>query len=296
MNDAQAHSTHHIPVLLADTLTLLDPKKDESYLDLTAGYGGHAAKVLDKISNASSMVLVDQDHHAIDALERSPLSSARLIHSDFLSASQMLLKEERAFEMILLDIGVSSPQLDNAERGFSLKQDAPLDMRMDDRQQLTAAKIVNSYTKSQLVKVLQEFGEEHRAHKIAHAIIQNRPIKTTLELSSLVARTAGSKKWTKAHPATKTFQALRIATNQELQQLTDVLPNCLRLLAPGGRLVVISFHSLEDRIVKQFLKEHGGSDYEAELTILTKKPILGNTHDVFNPRARSAMLRAAVKK
>lgn len=286
----------HIPVLLNDTLSLLAPGKGESYLDLTAGYGGHSGKVLEKLSTTDQMVLVDQDHNAIEVLKSSELKDARLIHSDFVSATQTLLDEKGKFDMILLDLGVSSPQLDNAERGFSFKREAPLDMRMDNRSSLTAAKIVNTYTEKQLVKIFKEYGDEHRAFRFAKAIIKERPFKTTTELGSCIARTAGQKKWTKAHPATKVFQAIRIATNEELTQLDSALPNCLKLLNKGGRLVVISFHSLEDRRAKRFFAENGGKDYEAELTILTRKPILGKNNDVLNPRARSATLRAAVKK
>ncbi len=287
----------HIPVLLDKVLELLDPKQGETYLDLTAGYGGHAKAVIARIGSASQATLVDRDDFAINALIDLKEQGTRLIQSDYLAAAKNLVNESERFNMILLDLGVSSPQLDMAERGFSFRFDAPLDMRMDRSQKLTAADIVNRASEKELAQIIQNYGEEspRLAGKIAAKIVRRRAKQAfvrTADLAEVVAST--SSHWTKIHPATRTFQALRIVTNDELGQLTDVLPLTVKLLKPGGRLAVISFHSLEDRIVKRFFSEQAESGYEAELEILTKHPVSG-TEDVNNPRSRSAKLRVAAK-
>lgn len=282
----------HIPVLLEQVLQYLDPKEGESYLDLTAGYGGHAEKILGRTHNPNDTVLVDRDQHAIAVLEQKFAGTGvKLIHSDFLSASRELVDEGSAFDIILADLGVSSPHLNEATRGFAISQTGPLDMRMDQTQKLTAAEIVNSYPETAIAEILQRYGEEPKARQIAHLIVQNRPYTTTTELAHIVARA-----WpghSKVHPATRTFQGLRIAVNDELGLLEKSLP---MLLKPGGRIAVMSFHSLEDRLVKQVFAESGGERYDAELKLLTKHPAVGTEQEiVFNPRARSAKLRAAVK-
>lgn len=286
------HNNSHVPVLLDDVIKLLSPKPHESYLDLTAGYGGHASKVLDIVGDENKLTLVDRDIHAISFL-KSRFTAAELIHKDFANAALELVKKQKAFDMILIDLGVSSPHLDNGERGFSFQLDAPLDMRMDNRQDLTAEKVVNEYSEDSLIRILKEYGEEPKAKKIAKAILAARPISTTLQLASIVESLYGRRG--KTHPATRTFQSIRIAVNEELTQLENTLPLLPKLLNPGGRVVIISFHSLEDRIVKRFFKTQTDSGYEAELKVLTKKPISGATNDVFNRRARSAKLRAAIK-
>ncbi|MGE5310099.1 MAG: 16S rRNA (cytosine(1402)-N(4))-methyltransferase RsmH [Sphaerimonospora mesophila] len=287
----------HIPVLLGAVIELLHPAAGENYLDLTAGYGGHAREIIARIGSANLATLVDRDQFAISQLEPLQQQGARLIHRDFLQASEELVAESQQFDMILLDLGVSSPQLDRAERGFSFRFDAALDMRMDQSQDLTAATIVNRYSESELGQIIRQYGEEppSAAHRIARAIVQARakkPFETTTELADLIADVLPRRG--KIHPATRTFQALRIETNDELGQVERTLPLLIQLLAPGGRLAVISFHSLEDRLVKDFLKEQLHAGYEADLTVLTKHPISG-TDDVYNPRARSAKLRAAAK-
>lgn len=285
----------HIPVLLEQVLQYLDPQEGESYLDLTAGYGGHAEKVLDRTHNPNDSVLVDRDQHAIAVLEQKFAGTGvKLYHSDFLSASRELVDEGRAFDIILADLGVSSPHLNEANRGFAISQTGPLDMRMDQTQELTAAEIANSYPETAIAEILQRYGEEPKARQIAHLIVQNRPYTTTTELAHIVARA-----WpghSKVHPATRTFQGIRIAVNDELGLLENSLPMWIKLLKPGGRIAVISFHSLEDRLVKQVFAESGGERYDAELKLLTKHPAVGTEQEiVFNPRARSAKLRAAVK-
>lgn len=287
------HSQKHIPVLPAEVLHYLAPRQGERYLDVTAGYGGHASEVAKQTHGYASMWLVDRDAHAIAALQPLAKQGATLIKGDFASASKHLNQEQERFDMILADLGVSSPHLDNASRGFSLANEAPLDMRMDNSQKLTAADVVNTYKEAELADIIWKYGEEPKSRQIARLIVRNRPIKTTTQLANVVA-----KAWpghSKVHPATRTFQALRIAVNGELEQLEQALPVWLELLKPGGRLVVISFHSLEDRVVKRFLADHT-TGYDAELELLTKKPVSASSEElVLNPRARSAKLRAAAK-
>ncbi len=283
----------HVPVLLTETLQYLAPVVGESYLDLTAGYGGHASAV--QHVTTAPVTLVDRDQMAIGRLRERFTAQDEIIHSDFLEASRNLVDQGRTFDMILADLGVSSVHLNNASRGFAFQQDGPLDMRMDQTQELTAETIVNSYSEEDLVQILREYGEEPRAFTIARAIIAARPITSTAQLATTVARTFRGH--SKTHPATRTFQALRIAVNDELGQVKEALPLWIKLLKPKGRIVVISFHSLEDRIVKNALSDQAGDTYDAELRLLTKRPVVGDkTEIVSNPRARSAKLRAAVKK
>ncbi len=285
----------HIPVLLDETVALLNPKFGETYLDLTAGYGGHASRIIDVVT-PSCATLVDRDRRAIRHLEPYGAAGAMLIHSDFAGAAQQLVASGMTYDMVLVDLGVSSPQLDMSERGFSLKRDGPLDMRMDESGTRTAADIVNRSSEKELMRIIETYGEEPRAMaaRIAHAIRLNRPLHTTHELARLIL-TLHRGPYRKIHPATRTFQAIRIALNDELAQIEMMMPLLPHLLKPGGRVVIISFHSLEDRIVKRYFAEQDAAGYEAELRLLVKKPILGATHDTSNPRARSSILRAAVK-
>jgi 16S rRNA (cytosine1402-N4)-methyltransferase len=296
--DHQAPQNHlHIPVLLEQVLAYLQPQSGESYLDLTGGYGGHAAEVLERTNNPKGSVLVDRDQNAIRELEqRFAGQGVRLIHADFLSAARQLQSEGKRFDLILADLGVSSPHLNQASRGFSLKAEGPLDMRMDQSQSLTAEEVINTYSQDGLERILRSYGEEPKARQIASLIVEHRPLKTTDQLATVVA-----KAWpghSKVHPATRTFQALRIAVNDELELLRAALPLWMdELLTPGGRIAVISFHSLEDRIVKQIFSDRAGDRYDAQFRLLTKKPVTGDESEiVFNPRARSAKLRAAVKQ
>lgn len=291
------HPPQHVPVLLDKVLELLNPKSGENYLDLTAGYGGHATEILRRTENYQASVLVDRDINAINALKPFEEKGVRLIHDDFLATVKELIKEGRKYSLLLVDLGVSSPQLDRATRGFSFRNDGPLDMRMDSRQELTAAKVINFYTEEDLTNIIVKYGEEpyNYAKRIAGTIIAGRPIESTGQLSDLIERShRGRRK--KIHPATRTFQAVRIHVNDELSQVEQLMPLLPELLATGGRVGIISFHSLEDRIVKRYFADQAASGYEAELNILTKKPIDGSTYDVHNPRSRSAKLRVAVKK
>jgi 16S rRNA (cytosine1402-N4)-methyltransferase len=297
-NKHQNINKQHVPVLLGEVLTYLDPKKGESYLDQTAGYGGHASAILERTGSLTSAVLVDRDQAAMATLRRQfagdAASGASLRQQDFLAASRELLGEGRQFDLILADLGVSSLHLNEGTRGFAIGHNGPLDMRMDQTQELTARTIVNTYSEAALTDLLRRYGEEPKARAIARLIIANRPLDGTAELAALAARA-----WpghSRTHPATRTFQALRIAVNDELVQLEQSLPLWIHLLAPGGRIAVISFHSLEDRLVKQALQAVSGTRYDAELRLLTKRPVMPEPSElVFNPRARSAKLRAAVK-
>ncbi|HSX18265.1 MAG TPA: 16S rRNA (cytosine(1402)-N(4))-methyltransferase RsmH [Candidatus Saccharimonadales bacterium] len=285
----------HTPVLLKAVLDCLKPQEGESYLDVTAGYGGHAQAVLAQTRQPNEAVLIERDREATAVLaDRFAAAGAQIVHQDFLSASAELARQDRQFDMILADLGVSSPHLESASRGFSFARSGPLDMRMDLRQELSAEDLVNQSSEAELNRILAEYGEEPKARQIARMIVQARPIKTTDQLAKIAAR--AWPRGSRVHPATRAFQALRIAVNDELNQLEQSLPLWLDLLAPGGRLAVISFHSLEDRIVKNFLAEHSTSTYEGELKILTKKPLTAAKDEIVsNPRARSAKLRAAVK-
>jgi 16S rRNA (cytosine1402-N4)-methyltransferase len=290
----QNQNNIHIPVLLNEVLEYLDPKPGESYLDLTAGYGGHAEKIIERTKNAE-VTLVDRDQNAINHLEEKfSGKSYEIIRSDFLSASIDLEKQHRKYDLILADLGVSSPHLNEASRGFSFMSNSKLDMRMDQSQELTAYYVVNHYDQRKLAKIIREFGQDPKAQKIARYIVDNRPIRDTEQLAQII-----KKVWTgysKTHPATRTFQAIRILVNDELGQLETSLPIWEGLLNPGGRLVVISFHSLEDALIKKFFKNTTSDNYDSTMKLLTVSPIVASqTELVTNPRARSAKLRAAAK-
>jgi len=285
----------HIPVMSDKVLETLNPKRGEAYLDLTAGYGGHANQVLERTLELKKAVLVDRDQMAIDQLaEKFQGSGIRIIHKDFLNAAKELLQEKRTFDIVLADLGVSSPHLNTASRGFSFRYDAPLDMRMDQRQELTADYVVNTYKQKELEAILREYGEEPKARQIASLLVEYRPINTTTKLAEIVAQAWPG--YSRVHPATRTFQALRIAVNDELRLVKETLPIMVKLLAPGGRLAIITFHSLEDRIVKRYFSGVAGDRYDTDIRLLTKKPIIPSQNElVLNPRSRSAKLRAVAK-
>lgn len=285
----------HEPVMLDEVIELLKPEEGNSYLDLTAGYGGHANAVLNLTGSPEKAVLVDRDPNAIKWLnslfnKQKPV----LIDQDFLSASKKLVKEEKQFDLIFADLGVSSPHINEGSRGFSFSRDGPLDMRMDQRQILTAEEIINTASEADINSILKEYGEEPKARAIANRIVKNRPFKSTSELKALVEQVWKGK--SRIHPATRTFQAFRIAVNDELNILSLSMEYWLKLLKPGGKIAIISFHSLEDRLVKNFLAENSGDNYDSTLSLLTKHPIRPSNNEIaHNPRARSAKLRAAVK-
>lgn len=290
----------HIPVLLEKTLEVMNPKAGENYLDLTAGYGGHAEAFFAHTHEYTASVLVDRDVTTSGHLEKFIQHGADFRTLDFLAAARQLVEEGRTFDLVLADLGVSSPQLDRLERGFSFQGQGPLDMRMDQRQTFTAKDIVNSYRKDDLMRIMIRYGEEPRpiVRRIVDAILtarEEQPIETTDQLAQVILAVHRGRR-TRIHPATRTFQALRIEVNNELGQIEDLMPLLPRLLKPQGRVGIISFHSLEDRLVKRFFALEKAAGYEAELDVITKKPLSGATYDVHNPRSRSAKLRVAVKK
>lgn len=286
----------HKPVLLSEVLAVLQPQPGESYLDLTAGYAGHAGEILDVTQNYKASVLVDRDSNAIEVLEEKFKDKPiRIINADFYSAVRQEIECGNAFDMILMDFGVSSPQLDRAERGFSFAKDGPLDMRMDQTQDLSADTIINKWNERRLVEIFEKYGEEKPsfARLMARTIVHGRPWQSTKQLGDTLANYG---RGGKIHPATRTFQAIRIAVNDELGEIERILPLLTKVLKPGGRLAMITFHSLEDRLVKSWLRETASYGEESEIEILNKRPITAGEEElVINPRARSAKLRAAVR-
>lgn len=293
----QEAKRQHEPVLVKQVLEVLQPQKGESYLDLTAGYGGHAEQILAKTQNYKEAVFVDRDEMAVEYLQaKYQTKGVQICHSDFYKAALSLVKAGQKFDLILADLGVSSPQLDQAERGFSLNKEARLDMRMDKTQSLDAWTVVNKYSERELARILRDFGEvsQGQARLIAKKIVLERPINTTIELAELVRQVVHGHK--NRHPATPIFQAIRIVVNDELGELRQTLAVLPDLLKPGGRLAIISFHSLEDWMVKHFLKTESSTGLDAALALIYKKALIADHSEVVNnPRARSAKLRAARK-
>lgn len=287
----------HVPVLAQEVLDCLRPVSGDRYLDLTAGYGGHASLVLERIGTSGSMTLVDRDEEAIKTLKSMFGKDKRveILHKDFLKASKELVSEKRQYDMIFADLGISSPHLDNPDRGFSFASEGPLDMRMDRSQGITAGDVINNYEMSDLAELFRKYGEVKNAHKLAARLVEHRPYKSTSELAKKIVQFYKGRK--RIHPATTIFQALRIEVNQEIQMLEESLDLWIELLAPHGRIGIISFHSLEDRLVKQAFKDYGGNRYDARLHIVTKKAVTAAKDEtVFNPRARSAKFRVAQRK
>ena len=284
-------------MLLSEVLAVLQPKPGETYLDLTAGYAGHASRILDVTRNYKGAVLVDRDENAIRVLqEKFANSPVSLVRTDFYSAVLQEIECGKKFDMILMDFGVSSPQLDRAERGFSFAKDGPLDMRMDQAQKLDANQIVNHWNEREICGILEDYGEEKPgfARLIAREIVHGRPWQSTAQLGAALAKFG---RGGRVHPATRTFQAIRIAVNDELGLIERTLPLIPKLLNPGGRVAMITFHSLEDRLVKNFLRAESSQGEESELEVLTRRPITAENQELFiNPRARSAKLRAARRK
>ncbi len=285
----------HIPVLLEETIEALDVQPGGRYIDCTLGAGGHAAAILEHSSPGGQLLGIDADPRAIK-IARARLeaysSSTLLINQNFANL-QAICNKYDFFPVhgILFDLGLSSLQLENG-RGFSFQHDAPLDMRLSPRQEITAAIIINASPESQLAHLIRAYGEERYSQQIAHQIVQQRPIITTLQLAQMIEEAVGGRRG-RIHPATKTFQALRVAVNQELEHLQSALKQAIDLLGFGGRLVVISYHSLEDRIVKRLMHQEASGE-EACLRLVNKKVITPSLAEVqFNPRSRSAKLRAA---
>ena len=284
----------HIPVLLEETLAFLSVKPGGLYIDATLGGGGHAQEI---IGHGGKVLGIDQDPISLKiARQRLHPTHAKVVLGNFADLTTIAHKYNFAqVDGILFDLGVSSFQLDTPERGFSFQTDAPLDMRMSPDLQVTAADLVNALGRKELYELFTKLAQEQLAGPIAHAIIESRrlkPITTTLQLAGIIEQVKKPQHH-KLHPATKVFQALRIAVNDELNNLKAALPQALSLLKPQGRLVVISFHEGEDRIVKNFLKQ---AALESQGAILTKKPVTPEFLEVAqNQRSRSAKLRAFIK-
>ena len=296
----------HLPVLYAQTLDGLRVTEDGTYLDGTFGRGGHARGVLGKLGAGGRLLLMDKDPEAIAVAEREFGADPRVsIRRGSFAGMADWDATAGGLDGVLLDLGVSSLQLDAPERGFSFQRDEPLDMRMDPSSPETAADIVNTYSEEELASIIREYGEERRARVIARAIVARRPIHTTRQLVDAIEQAVGRGRERQIHPATLTFQALRIAVNRELDSLVAVLPQAHGLLdRVGGRLVVISFHSLEDREVKNYLRRESTDclcpprtpvcicGHVATLRLVGRLRRPSDTEVAANPRARSAKLRA----
>jgi 16S rRNA (cytosine1402-N4)-methyltransferase len=292
-------SERHVPVLLQDAIQFLNVRAGSVVADCTLGLAGHAAEIIRRLGPQGRLIGFDRDPEAL-ALAKSRLDEVaaelgsqaphiELIGEAFSSISDHV--EPASLDGILADFGVSSLQIDEARRGFSFMADGPLDMRQDTRSGPTAAQVVNEANERELADLIYEYGDERRSRRIARAIVRGRPVTTTGQLSRIVASAAPAMKQDKIHPATRTFQALRIYVNRELDEIRALLEAAPRLLKPSGRLVVISFHSLEDRISKDILREYA---HKGIVEVLTKKPVTASEEETDrNPRSRSAKMRAA---
>ncbi len=290
----------HVPVLLKEAIDFLAIRRGGTYIDATVGLGGHSYEIAKRLGALGRLIAVDKDPAALDAarvrLQSPPELSGdwpkvELIHGSFAD----LANDQRstAIDGLIADLGVSSLQLDNAERGFSFQAEGPLDMRMNTQSGQTAEQVVNQVDEVTLANLIYEFGEERRSRRIARAIVRSRPIQTTAQLAEIVSAAARpmNQAERRIHPATRTFQALRIFVNRELDDLRKLLEAAPQMLKPGGRLVIISFHSLEDRIVKDAFREGAK---QGHYRLLTKKPVTASEEEIDrNPRSRSAKLRAA---
>lgn len=285
-----------MPVLVSEVIEMLGIRENGTYLDATVGLGGHSSEILKRLGSSGTLVGIDRDSEAL-ANARKNLGNGRVIlqqgdFSDLATVVQSLNME--AVDAVLFDLGISMLQLKDRERGFSFMSDARLDMRMDPTQTLSAWDVVNSYPEKELQRVLLEYGEEPLFRKIAKRIVAHRqsaPVDTCAELADIVVRSYGGRGRT--HPATRTFQAIRIEVNRELDQLRSGLAAALGVLKTGGRLCVISYHSLEDRIVKNLFRDWGK---ESLIRVLTKKPIVPSRAETLrNPASRSAKLRGGEK-
>jgi 16S rRNA (cytosine1402-N4)-methyltransferase len=312
-NVLQPSATDHVPVLAAEVRECLAVRPGETVLDGTFGAGGHATLLAADLQGRGKLIAVDRDPTAKTYFERFAKRAGgiqtRLLRGDFAVVLPQLAANDVRVDAVLLDLGVSSMQVDRPERGFSYSVDAPLDMRMDPTQELDASELVNTWSERDLSTIFRRYGEERYAKQIARAIVRNRPFERTGELvDTIKAAIPAPARFGEGHPAKRVFQSLRIAVNDELGSLEQALPAALELLRPGGRLAVISFHSLEDRIVKRFLRdrERGCTcppdfpvcvcGHEPELRAIQRRPIRpGEAEVAANPRAASARLRAAVK-
>lgn len=298
----------HKSVLLIESINGLNIKPDGTYIDCTLGYAGHSGEILKRLETEGFLFAFDQDEEAVkysyDKLSKIG-NNFKIFHTNFRNIKECITDK---VDGILFDLGVSSPQLDDASRGFSFHKDAPLDMRMDKRQELDAYKVVNTYPLEKLIDILYIYGEEVNAKSIAKGIISNRPINTTLELAAVIKENVPISYRKKSNPCRKTFQAIRIEVNSELSILESSLMDAFSLLKPNGRMCVITFHSLEDRIVKNVFKKLCSDDINsknlpvvplemrAKAKLITKKPIIPSGSELeLNNRSRSAKLRIIEK-
>ncbi len=303
-----ASSSNHIPVLLNETIEALAVQPGGRYIDGTVGGGGHAAAILEHSSPGGQLLGIDADPEAVKVAQKrleAYGSSVLIVNDNFANLENICIKYDfLPVHGILFDLGLSSRQLNGSGRGFSFQHDAPLDMRFSPSQRVTAADIVNTSSEAELAHIIKTYGEEGYSHRIARRIVRERPIKTTLELAKIIEQAVVSRG--RIHPATKTFQALRIAVNHELENLEAVLKQAINLLGFEGRLVVISYHSLEDRLVKHFMQRESKDcicppgtpscicQHTARLRLVSKKVITPSLEEVsLNPRSRSARLRVA---
>ncbi len=291
----------HVPVLYQQVMEFLAPRPGGVYVDCTLGFAGHACGVARCLGAEGHLIGLDRDPQALEMARQrldalavelgAAMPKVTLYGEPFSRVGTLLAGME--VDGILADFGVSSMQLDQPERGFSFQADGPLDMRQDTRQPLTAEQVVNEMDEKQLANLIYEYGEERRSWRIARAIVRARPITSTGQLARVVAGSAQAVSKERIHPATRTFQALRIYVNRELEEMEALLKAAPKLLKPGGRMVAISFHSLEDRIVKDAFREGAAAGI---WDVLTKKPVTAEQEEMArNPRARSAKLRAAAR-
>jgi 16S rRNA (cytosine1402-N4)-methyltransferase len=299
----------HIPALCPEVVQALQARPGGRYVDCTVGEGGHAEAVLEAGEGSSSLLGLDADPEALSRARRrlerfGP--RVRLVNQNFTNLER--LAREQGFvpvDGVLLDLGLSSLQLDEEPRGFTFRGEQPLDMRFDPRQERTAADVVNGLTEKELAEIIAQYGQEPRARRIARYLAQARPVRTTAELAGIVARAVGGRRG-RIHPATRTFQAIRMEVNGELDSLEAALAQAMNILGPGGRLVVLSYHSLEDGLVKRTLREAarsggramcapaGPGEHRPGLRVVTKKPVRPSREEVsHNPRSRSARMRVA---
>jgi len=289
----------HVPVLSQDVIRYLDVREGGAYLDCTIGLAGHSSQIARLLGPNGHLIGFDRDPRALELAGQnlralaeelgSRMPKVTLIGEAFSNAAGHV--EPASLDGLLADFGVSSMQIDEPERGFSFQTDGPLDMRQDTRQEVTAAQVVNEMDESDLANLIYEYGEERRSRRIARAIVRARPVTTTGQLARIVAGSAPPMKSERIHPATRTFQALRIHVNRELDEIRQLLEAAPKLLKPSARIVVISFHSLEDRIAKDVLREQAAKGI---WEVLTRKPAVADEAETDrNPRSRSAKLRAA---
>ena len=308
---AEQEKKPHLPVLYQQVLETLQPKNAGRYIDATAGAGGHSRGILEISAPDGELLALDVDPLAIQIAGKNLAEFGKRVH--LVQASYTSIREQAKslgwedVDGILIDLGISSMQIDLPEKGFSFKFDSPLDMRFNPLQELTAEKLINTLAEEELADVLWKYGEEKQSRRIARAICQARPLKTTKELAEVITRVVHQKK-SNIHPATKSFQAIRITVNDELGSLENFLPQALELLKPGGRLAVISFHSLEDRLTKHFFQKESrdclcppeqpicNCGHKASIKLISRKAISAEEEELkVNPRARSARLRVVEK-